>query len=91
MPVKVPKTRYARNGDLHIAYQVIGDGPMDLVVVPGWVSNVEWFWESPFWAEVFDRFSSFARVILWDKRGRDSPTRSRASRPWTSVSTTWRR
>jgi len=69
LPVKVPKTRYARNGDLHIAYQVIGDGPMDLVVVPGWVSNVEWFWESPFWAEVFDRFSSFARVILWDKRG----------------------
>src|SRR5205814_3792966 len=67
--VKVPKTRYAKNGDLHIAYQVVGDGPLDLVVVPGWVSNVEWSWESPFWASVFERFSSFTRLILWDKRG----------------------
>lgn len=69
MPLKAPQTRYARTGGHHIAYQVIGDGPMDLVVASGWVSNVEWAWESPFWVDLFERFSSSARVIMWDKRG----------------------
>jgi hypothetical protein len=42
-----PETRYARSGDVNIAYQVFGDGPRDLVFVPGWVSNVDFFWEEP--------------------------------------------
>ena len=42
-----PQTRYAKSGDVRIAYQVIGDGPLDLVLVPGWVSNIEVFWEEP--------------------------------------------
>jgi class 3 adenylate cyclase len=63
------RTRYARNGDARIAYQVIGDGPLDVVVVPGFVSNVEYLWELPGVPEVFERFGSYARVITWDKRG----------------------
>ena len=64
-----PKTQYAKSGDIHIAYQVFGDGPIDIVWVPGWFSNVESNWESPFMAYFFDRLSSFARVITFDKRG----------------------
>jgi len=64
-----PKTRYAKSGDLSIAYQVIGDGPFDLVFIPGYVSNVEFWWELPTITRMFERLASFARVILWDKRG----------------------
>ncbi len=64
-----PKTRYARNGEARIAYQVIGDGPFDLIVVPGFVSNVEYLWEIPGVAAVIERFASYARLITWDKRG----------------------
>ena len=63
------KTRYARNGDARIAYQVIGDGPFDLIVVPGFVSNVEAHWEIPGVPAIFERFASYARLITWDKRG----------------------
>jgi class 3 adenylate cyclase len=63
------RTRYARNGDARIAYQVIGDGPFDLIVVPGFVSNVEYLWEIPGVAAVIERFASYARLITWDKRG----------------------
>jgi class 3 adenylate cyclase len=69
MRTSTPKTRYARNGDARIAYQVIGDGPLDLIVVPGFVSNVEYLWEIPGVAAVLERMASFARVITWDKRG----------------------
>src|SRR4051794_1671961 len=64
-----PRTRYARIGDAHIAYQVLGDGPIDLVMVPGFVSNVEHYWEMPNVPEVFARIASFARLVIWDKRG----------------------
>jgi len=64
-----PQTRYARSGTLHIAYQVIGDGPMDLVFVPGWVSNVEECWDQPGLAAFLERLASFSRLILFDKRG----------------------
>ena len=63
------RTRYARNGEARIAYQVIGDGPLDLIVVPGFVSNVEYLWEIPGVAAVIERFASYARLITWDKRG----------------------
>ncbi len=65
----LPETRYARSGDVHIAYQVVGEGPTDLVFVPGWVSNVEVLWEEPRVARFLERLASFARVILFDKRG----------------------
>jgi pimeloyl-ACP methyl ester carboxylesterase len=64
-----PVTRYAKSGDVNIAYQVIGDGPPDLVLVPGWVSNIEVFWEEPAVARFLMRLASFSRLILFDKRG----------------------
>ena len=64
-----PETRYARSGDLEIAYQVVGDGPLDLVVVPGFVSNVDFQWLDPDWARGLRRLASFSRLILFDKRG----------------------
>jgi class 3 adenylate cyclase len=59
---------YARNGDVSIAYQVVGDGDLDLAVVGGFVGHLEILWESPAAARFLERLSSFARVILWDKR-----------------------
>jgi pimeloyl-ACP methyl ester carboxylesterase len=64
-----PKTQYARSGNLHIAYQVVGTGPRDLVYVPGWVSNVELAWEEPTLAQFLNRLASFSRLIVFDKRG----------------------
>jgi pimeloyl-ACP methyl ester carboxylesterase len=64
-----PVTRYAKSGDVHIAYQVVGDAPRDLVLVPGWVSNLEVFWEEPACARFLERLASFTRLILFDKRG----------------------
>jgi class 3 adenylate cyclase len=64
-----PETRYAKSGDVHIAYQVMGDGQLDLVFVPGFVSNVEANWQAPSRAKFFRRLASFARLILFDKRG----------------------
>jgi class 3 adenylate cyclase len=69
MRTSTPKTRYARSGDARIAYQVIGDGPLDLVVVPGFVSNVQYLWEMPGVAAILERIASYARLITWDKRG----------------------
>ncbi len=63
------KTQYARNGDVNIAYQVTGDGPSDLVVVPGFISHVEMDWGSPQLAHFIERLSSFCRLIRFDKRG----------------------
>jgi len=64
-----PETRYAKSGDVNIAYQVVGDGPFDLVYVPGWVSNVDLFWEKPKPARFLEHLASFSRLILFDKRG----------------------
>lgn len=64
-----PETMYARSGDVNIAYQVIGDGPLDLVFVMGWVSHLEYFWREPSFARFLLRLASFSRLILFDKRG----------------------
>lgn len=64
-----PETRYVSSDGVHIAYQVLGDGPLDVVFVPGFVSNVEANWESPERASFFRRLASFCRLILFDKRG----------------------
>jgi pimeloyl-ACP methyl ester carboxylesterase len=65
----VPETRYAKSGNLHIAYQVTGDGPVDLVFVHGWISHIEHLWEEPSLARFLSRLASFSRLILLDKRG----------------------
>ena len=66
---RIPETRYARSGDVSIAYQVFGEGPVDLVWVPGYVSNVEYVWQYPPTAKWARGLGSFARVIAFDKRG----------------------
>lgn len=61
--------KYARSGDVNIAYQVVGDGPIDLVLVLGWVSHLAYVWELPAMAAFINRLASFSRLILFDKRG----------------------
>src|SRR2546423_4201487 len=61
--------RYARSGDVNIAYQVVGDGPIDIVLVLGWVSHLSYIWELPAMADFLNRLASFSRLILFDKRG----------------------
>ena len=63
-----PPIRYARSGDIRLAYQVIGDGPLDLALVFGFVSHLEMWWDEPAVTRFFERLGSFARVVLWDKR-----------------------
>ena len=64
-----PRTRYAKSGDLSIAYQVVGDGPVDLVQGPGSVSHLEYAWEEPGLARYLRRLAAFSRLISFDKRG----------------------
>ncbi|MDM0108047.1 adenylate/guanylate cyclase domain-containing protein [Variovorax sp. J22R24] len=65
----LPTTHYAKSGGVNIAYQTIGNGPRDLVLVPGWVSNLDVFWEEPGLARMLSRLASFSRLIMFDKRG----------------------
>jgi hypothetical protein len=64
-----PVTRYAKSGDIQVAYQLFGEGPVNLVIAPFFVSNVEVFWENPDAARWLLRLASFARVAMFDKRG----------------------
>jgi class 3 adenylate cyclase len=64
-----PITRYARSGDVSVAYQVVGSGPVDLVFAPGFISHVELVWEYPLVARGYERLASFSRLVLFDKRG----------------------
>jgi pimeloyl-ACP methyl ester carboxylesterase len=65
----LPETKYARSGDVHIAYQVFGDGPLDLVFLSSYVSQIEQIWAHPSGARFFSRLANFSRVICLDKRG----------------------
>jgi pimeloyl-ACP methyl ester carboxylesterase len=67
--LEVPQTHYARNGDVNIAFQVTGDGPVDLVFVPGFISHVELSWREPGLVRFLKSLASFSRLILFDKRG----------------------
>jgi len=67
--VEPPETRYAKSGDVSIAYQVLGKSNLDLVYVPGFVSNLDRYWENPIWFDFFSRIKGFSRLILFDKRG----------------------
>jgi pimeloyl-ACP methyl ester carboxylesterase len=64
-----PDTLYAKSGDVHIAYQVFGDGPINLVMVPGFVSNIENYWDEPDLPRFLRRLATYARVVTFDKRG----------------------
>jgi len=64
-----PDTQYAQSGGVNIAFQVVGEGPRDLVYVPGWASNIEVMWEEPTHARFLTRLGSFSRLIVFDKRG----------------------
>src|SRR3982074_875725 len=65
----IPMTKYARRGDVHIAYQVVGEGSQDLVLVPGWVPHLAYAWEEPSFSHFLRRLASFSRLILLDRRG----------------------
>jgi pimeloyl-ACP methyl ester carboxylesterase len=65
----LPETKYAQSGGVNVAYQVVGDGPIDLVHVPGWVSHVEYAWEDPSFSAFLRRLASFSRLIVLDRRG----------------------
>ena len=67
--MSAPRTQYARSGDVHLAYQVIGEGPRDIVLVLDWASHLEALWEQPLVAEFISALNRFARVIWFDMRG----------------------
>ncbi len=63
------RTCYAKNGDINVAYQVFGEGDVDLVFVPGFISHIENYWDEPRFARWLQRLGSFSRVIMFDKQG----------------------
>ncbi|HEY3217958.1 MAG TPA: alpha/beta fold hydrolase, partial [Candidatus Limnocylindria bacterium] len=65
----IPATSYAKSGDVNVAFQVVGDGPFDLVYAPGWISNIELMWEEPSQAHFLNKLAGFSRLIAFDKRG----------------------
>ena len=71
-----PQTRYAKAGDVHVAYQVVGSGPLDVVFVPGMLGHVDLWWDDPRPARFFRRIASYARLIIFDKRGLGASDRS---------------
>ena len=92
MSARRPKTQYAQAGDVHVAFQTLGDGPVDLLYVPGWVSNVEESWDEPLLARFLERLASFSRLILFDKRGTglSDPVSLGSSTPLSATPSIWR-
>src|SRR5262252_4181710 len=72
----MPETKYVLNGAVSIAYQVLGDGPIDIVHTPGWISHLELAWDSPETARWYRALASFSRLIVYDKRGTGMSDRS---------------
>lgn len=68
-PIKIPETRYANSNGVNIAYQIFGNGPIDIVYVPGWITHLELGWEQPLVRNFYERLATMGRVILFDKRG----------------------
>jgi class 3 adenylate cyclase len=64
-----PPISYARSGDLNLAYQIVGEGPADILMIPGWFSHLALDWEEPTWVRWCERLTSFARLVRFDKRG----------------------
>jgi hypothetical protein len=65
--VSMPETRYAKSGGVNVAHQVVGDGPFDLVMVPGFASHVELGWKVPSWSRLLRGLAGFSRLIVFDK------------------------
>src|SRR6266536_2967687 len=80
-----PDVRYARNDGVAIAYHVVGDGERDLVLVPDYVSNLVFDWQSPYWREFYERLGRSFRLILFDKRGTGLSDRGGAG--WAALET----
>jgi class 3 adenylate cyclase len=80
-----PDVRYARNGDVAIAYQLVGEAERDLVYVPDYASNLVYGWESPYWREFYERLARSFRLILFDKRGTGLSDRGGAG--WAALET----
>jgi class 3 adenylate cyclase len=76
LPNVLPETRYVLNGSVSIAYQVLGEGPVDIVHTPGWISHLELAWDEPEIARWYRGLASFARLIVYDKRGTGMSDRS---------------
>ncbi len=76
--VDAPRTRYAKRGDVHVAYQILGDGPPDIVYVQGAFTHLGVMWELPAFQRFCEQLSSFARLIWFDKRGMGLSDRVRA-------------
>ena len=89
----LPVTRYALSGDINIAYQTMGSGPVDIIMVPGFVSHVEFTHELAGYTAFLRRLSTFARVVTFDKRGQDYPiefrARRRLSSAWMTSARSW--
>ena len=85
---ELPNTRYALSGDVNIAFQVMGDGPIDIILVPGIVSHVEFLHEFPGYTGFLRRLATFARVVTFDKRGQGVSDGIREPPRLSSVSTT---
>jgi hypothetical protein len=81
------KINYAKSGEVHIAYRVFGNGPRDIVLIPGTLSHVELTWERPSNQHLLKRLTAFARVIVFENAGRGSPIES-PSRRWKNGSVT---
>jgi pimeloyl-ACP methyl ester carboxylesterase len=64
-----PRTQYTKSGNVSVAYQVLGDGPIDLVFAQGWLTNLEYAWENPDYARFLTRLAAFSRLIRFDRRG----------------------
>lgn len=71
-----PTTRYANNGEITIAYQTVGNGPLDFLFLPGWISQIEQLWEAPAMRRFLERFATMGRLILFDRRGTGLSTRT---------------
>jgi hypothetical protein len=84
----LPETRYALSGDVNIAYQVMGDGPVDIILVPGFISHIEFRHELPGHTAFLRRLSSFARVVTLDYRT-GYPTRLRSNSEWMTFAPSW--
>ena len=88
-----PETHYATSGEVQIAYQVIGNGPLDLVVVPGYISNFDHTWDEPSLVHLLSRLNSFSRLILFDKGAPAYQIRLPIYRPlksaWTTYGLSW--
>jgi hypothetical protein len=65
----IPEIHYVRNGGVALAYQVLGDGPLDLVYMQGFINNIDIAWDNPHYARFLRRLSSFSRLIIMDRRG----------------------